>query len=74
MVQPQMGGERTRAMKALENDSQDRQTTAAAETLSLGLVLSGLVPPYEIDLDRLVWDPEYRDEIRSALQQPDHAA
>ena len=27
-------------------------------------------PEPKIDLDRLVWDPEYRDEIRRRLNRP----
>ncbi len=26
-------------------------------------------PGLALDLERLVWDPEYRDEMRSALRQ-----
>ena len=31
-------------------------------------------PPPKIDRDRLVWDPEYRAEIRRLLEAADEAA
>ncbi|RMD65407.1 MAG: hypothetical protein D6826_00130 [Alphaproteobacteria bacterium] len=31
-------------------------------------------PPLDIDLDRVVWDPEYRDEVRAALRDTDGGA
>ena len=39
------------------------------DRISLGTLLSELQPPYKIDLDRLVWDPEYRQDIRHQMKR-----
>ena len=30
----------------------------------------GAGPEFKIDLERLVWDPEYRDQVRRRLKRP----
>ena len=43
-----------------QSDAYDRVTRSTAEP--------------EIDLDRVVWDPEYRNEVRELLRQADGRA
>ena len=61
-------------MKALNRGRQDRQKDRSSDSVPLAALLSGMVPPYEVDLDRLVWDPEYREEIRHKIKSTDAAA
>lgn len=61
-------------MTALNEGRQDRHDERSSDSLPLGTVLGGMVPPYEVDLDRLVWDPEYREDIRRQIKTADEAA
>ena len=57
-------------MKALRMELQDTQEDSTADQVHFGPVLGRTTAPYEVDLDRLVWDTEYREEFREMAKEP----